>query len=72
MKHKLTIDKLKEELDWLENTSWYIGNDGLPSLPLILLSLFSGIAFGIIVIILYKKFRTKYVKDKLTELEKDT
>ena len=63
------LKELKEELDWLENTPFYIGRDGLPSAGLILFIMFTGIIFGIMGIFIYKQFKKKSIKEKIKELE---
>lgn len=64
------IKELQEELDWLENTPFYIGDDGMPSIPVVIIILLTGIIWGIIGILVYRHFRKKYLRKKIIELKK--
>ena len=64
-----SLKELREELDWLENTPFYIGRDGSPSLGLIFLVIISGIVWGIIGILIYKYFKKRSLRKKISELE---
>ena len=63
------LKELKEELKWLEETPFYISRDGAPSLLLILFIIFTGIIFGIIIILTYKYFKKRNLRKKIKELE---
>ncbi len=55
----------KEELEWLENTPWYIGSDGMPNVILVIGVLLTGIGIPIIIILSYKYFRKRWLKTKI-------
>ncbi len=57
--------KFKKKLEWLENTPWYIGKDGMPNMALIFGVFITGIIPLIIIILLYRSHRKKYLKKKL-------
>jgi len=64
-----TLKEYKEELDYLENAYWFQGQDGYPSVGLILSWLFTGGLVGYIIIKIYRHYKKKYVKDRIWELE---
>ena len=66
-----TLEELKEELNWLETTPFWVGNDGCPSLLLILFVLITGIVLGIIIILIYRSVRKDRLKKQIKELERN-
>lgn len=57
--------ELKEELEYLETTPFYIGRDGLPNLPLIFLVLITGVVPGIIILLVQRHFRKAQIIKEL-------
>lgn len=55
----------KEELEWLENTPWYIGNDGMPNVAFILGVILTGVIPAIIGIDIYRHLRKKWLKKQI-------
>lgn len=66
---KTNIKELEEELKWLEETPFYIGRDGMPSMLLILFVLFTGILPGILIVLGYKAYRKYSIKKKISQLK---
>lgn len=60
-------EELKAELKRLEETPFYIGKDGMPSIPLILFVLVTGILPGLILAIAYRKFRIYLVRKQINQ-----
>lgn len=60
----------KKNLDFYENTPWYIGKDGMSNTPLLILSIFLPFPFAwpinmiinIFVVIAYRRYMTKRIK----------
>ncbi|MFC2016580.1 hypothetical protein ACFLUF_02575 [Chloroflexota bacterium] len=65
-----TLKELKEELKWLEETPFYIGKDGAPSIALILFIILTGFILGIIIIIVYRNFEKRSLREAIKECEK--
>ncbi len=61
------LKELKEELKWLEETPLWVGNDGSPSLLLILFILITGIAGGIIIILVYRSIKKRNLRKKIEQ-----
>jgi len=62
MANEKTIKDSKEKLKWLEETPFYIGNDGMPSVPLILFGILGTLGTGLIVVLTYKYFKKKSLR----------
>ena len=63
------LDKLKEKLEWLEDTSVFLGSDGLPSIRKVLLILITGIVPGLLVIYGVRSYDKYMVRKKIQNLE---
>ena len=61
----LSIKELEEELKWLEETPFYIGRDGMPSIALILFTILTGLIIGIIIIKVWRRYRIKVLKEEI-------
>lgn len=55
------LKELKEELDWYENTPFYIGRDGMPSMVIIF--------FGWFYALVYKYYKLHMLKREIGKLE---
>ena len=67
MKKKKTLKEMEDELKWMEETPFYIGRDGAPSIPLILFIIFGGVIPTIIIIIAYRKFKKRNLRKAIKE-----
>ena len=65
MKMKKSLKELKEELDWYENTPWYIDRDGMPSIALIIFGIFT----GFIGVLIYRFFKKENIREKINKIE---
>jgi hypothetical protein len=55
---------LKQDLDFYENTPWYLGKDGMTN-PWLFFSLFTGIGPGILGIIIYRRIMAWRLRKRL-------
>jgi len=65
---KENLKELQEKLKWLEETPWYIGKDGLPSILLILLTIVTGIVLGIIIILILRNIEKNRLREKIKQI----
>jgi len=70
MKKQKEIDNLKEELNWLKSNPIYMNKDGMPDPLTILFIFFTGIIFGIILLVIYKYIKKRNLIKKINKLSK--
>jgi hypothetical protein len=65
MKKPKTLQELKKELNWLETNPFYIGRDGMPDLKILLFIILTGIIWGFLIVLIYKKIKKRNLKKKI-------
>ena len=67
--NKKSLKELKDELEWLEKTPFYMSKDGAPSPLIILFIITTGIIIGLAILLFFKFLKKRRLRKKIKLLE---